>query len=129
MDIPRELRMKLNDLSKEVFGVPSRWQKILKDGTTSVLTRRTFETVPGKDGEPDTQKPVDIPVLTDHGAKQLVIKSYTVDEVYQLMFNYKIQLDAIKAVQKQQAEEKAAAEAEHKALKDVHDTAYGSAVR
>jgi len=101
----------------------------LKDGTTSVLTRRTTETVPGVDGAPDTQRPVDVPVLTDYGAKQLVTKNYTVDEVYQLLLNYKVQLDAIKAMQKQQAEEKAAAEAEHNALKAVHDAAYGSAVR
>ena len=129
MDIPRELRMKLNDLSKEVFGVPSRWQKILNDGITTVLTKKVIETVPGKDGEEDTKRTVDVPVLTEYGAKQLTTKNYTVDEVYELLVNYKAQLDTIKAIQKQQAEQQAAAEAEHAALKAVHESAFGSAVK
>ena len=92
MNIPRALREELNALSKEVFGVPSKWQKILKDGTTSVLTRRTTETVPGKDGEPATTRPVDVPILTEHGAKQLVTKHYTVDEIHVMLLGYKAYL-------------------------------------
>ena len=129
MDITRELRMELNQLSKEVFGVQSKWQKILKDGTTSVLTRTVTETVPGKEGEEPTTKQVEVPVLTDHGAKQLVTKRYSVEEIHEMMLGYKNQLDAIRQIQKQQQEEKAAAEATQKALKEVHDAAYGSAVK
>ena len=129
MDIPRDLRLKLNELSKEVFGVSSKWQKILRDGTTSVLTRTVKETVPGKEGEEHTVKEVEVPVLTPHGAKQLVTKRYTVEDIHSMLLGYKAQLDAIKAIQKQQLEEKTAAEAKHKALKEIHESAFGSAVK
>jgi hypothetical protein len=129
MDIARELRMELNQLSKEVFGVSSKWQKILRDGTTQVLTRTVKETVPGKEGEEPTVKEVQVPILTEYGAKQLVTTRYTLEEVHQMLLGYKVQLENFRTIAKQQQEEKAAKEAEHKALKDVHDTAYGSAVK
>lgn len=127
MDIPRELRMELNQLSKDIFGVPSKWQKILKNGSQQVLTRKSKETVPGVDGAEDTVKEVDVPVLTPHGAKQIITKHYTLEEVHQLLLTYKGQIDTIRAEMKKQQDEKAAKEAEERAIKAVQEAATGSA--
>lgn len=129
MDIPRELRNELNALSKEVFGVSSRWQSLLKKGTSQLITRKTTEVIPGKEGEEPTTKEVEVPVLTPYGAKQFTQKYYTVDEVHQVLLDFKAQLDTIKAQMKQQQEEKIAKEAQEKALKEVQEAANGSAVR
>lgn len=127
MDIPRQTRMELNALSKEVFGVSSRWQKLLK-GTSKLVTRKTTEEVPGKDGEPPTTKEIEVPVLTEYGAKQYTTKYYTIDEIRQLMLDAKKQMDDIRAAMKKQQEEQEAAKAK-KALEDkVTETAQGSAL-
>lgn len=127
MDISREFRMELNALSKEVFGVSSRWQTILKKGTSQLVTKKVIETVPGKEGEEPTTKEVDQAVLTPHGAKVFVQKYPTLEELHETMLNYKIQLDAIKAQMKKQEEEKIAKEAEEKAIQTVKEAAQGTA--
>ena len=128
MDIPYELRKEMDALSKEIFGVSSRWQKILKTGNKQLLTKTVKEVVPATDGQEATTKDVEVPVLTDHGFKQSIIKNYTLDEVHQMLLLAKAQVDAFRAAQKQQEEEKVKAEAEHNALKNLHESTYGSAV-
>lgn len=137
MDIPRELRMELNALSKEVFGVSSRWQKLLKKGTMELVTRKTTEVVPAKTAdnngvteilEPETTKEVEVPVLTPYGAKVFVPKNYTLEEIHTLLLGYKKQIDEIKATMKLQEEEKKAKEALETAGKAVREAAQGSAV-
>ncbi len=129
MYVSREVRNELNALSKEVFGVASKWQTIMKKGKSEMITRKTIETVPGKEGEESTANEIEVPVLTPYGAKQFVQKYYTLEEVREIMLTYKTQLDTIKEQMRKQQEEKTAKEEQEKAVKDVHDTAYGSAVK
>lgn len=128
MDIPRELRKELDQLSKEVFGVSSRWQKILKEGVQQLLTKTVTETVPGGDGGPDSTKTVQVPILTDHGAKQIVTKRFTLEEVHAMLLDYKKQVDAFRAAQKAQREEQLKKQQEEQLLKAVQEAANGSAV-
>jgi hypothetical protein len=128
MDISRKFRMELNELSKEVFGVSSKWQTILRKGTSQLVTRKVTEIVPGKEGEEPTTKEVDQPVLTPYGAKQFVQKYPTLEELHETMLTYKAQLEIIREQMKQQQEEKAAKEAEEKAIKDVKEAAQGTAI-
>lgn len=128
MDIPRALRNELNALSKEVFGASSRWHTLLTRGTSQVVTRKSLETIPGKDGEEPTTKEVDVPVLTKQGTKQSVIKRYSLEEIHELLLNAKKQRDEIMAQIKQQQAEQAAAKAQEEAIKRVSEEARGSAV-
>lgn len=127
MDIPRELREELKKLSKEVFGVSSKWQKML-EGQSVLLTRKTTEVVPAEEGKEATTKEVEVPVLTSYGAKQFVMKYLTVEEVHTKLLEFKKQLDAMREQIKQQQEEKKAKEAEELALKNLKESAQGSAV-
>lgn len=128
MDIPRELRMELNALSKEVFGTPSRWQKLLSKGTDQLLTKKVTETIPGKEGEESTTKESEVPILTKSRHKQFFRKYYTLDEVHQMLLTYKQQLDNMKAEMKKQQDEKEAKEAQEKAIVQIKEAAQGSAV-
>ena len=102
MDIPRELRNELNALSKEVFGVSSKWRTFLKKGASQLVTRKSTETTPGKDGAEDTTREVDVPVLTPYGAKQFVQKRYSLEEVHELLLSYKKQIDTTREQMKKQ---------------------------
>lgn len=128
MDIPRELRNELNALSKEVFGVSSKWQTFLKKGTSQLVTKKSTETIPGKDGAEDTIREIDVPVLTPYGAKQFVQKYHSVDEMRALLLSYKKQMEDFREQIKKQQEEQAAKQAEEKALKEVQELAHGSAL-
>ena len=128
MEITRELREELKALSKEIFGVSSKWHTMLEKGTVQLVTRRVKETVPGKEGEEPTVTEKDVPVLTASGATQSIEKRYTVKEIHNILLSLKAQIEAHKAEEKRQQDEKAAQEAEHKALKHVHESAHGSAV-
>jgi len=126
--VSREERLELNALSKEIFGVSSKWQKLISDGVTKVLTRKTTETVPGENGEPDTTFEVEVPVLTKSGAKQSYVHRMTVEEVKEMLSNLKAQRDAFFAEQKRLQEEAAAKKAQEDLEKSVHKEAMGSAV-
>jgi hypothetical protein len=121
MFLPRAQREELNALSKEIFGVSSRWNKILKNGTREVAMRKVTETVPGVEGAPDTEREVVVPVLIGNGTPKRYQKYYTVDEVTTLLLGIKSQMDAQKAGIKKAQEEQAAAA-------QVKDLAQGSAV-
>lgn len=121
MFLPRAQREELNALSKEVFGVSSKWQKFLDKGTTELKTRKTIEIVPGVDGAPDTEKEVVIPDLAPNGTKQFYQKYYTLDQVRQLMVDSKTQMDNYRAAMKKQQDEKVAQE-------EINALAQGSAI-
>jgi hypothetical protein len=127
MNITREQRKKLDALSKEIFGVSSRWQRLLRDGQEQLLTRKTVETIPGVDGKEPTTQEIDAPVLTEYGAKQFYLKQYTIEEVETLLLGYKKQLDDFKEARQKQLEEQAAQKAKEEAIKKVKDAAQGSA--
>jgi hypothetical protein len=147
MYIEREVREELNKLSKEIFGVSSRWQKFLK-GIPQTVTREVEEVVPAEmktvkneDGTetqvevtPATTKLVQIPVPLMNKDGVPFAKSYkttktsTVEEVREILLNMKKQLDDLRAQMKKQQEEKEAAEAQAKAEASVREAGTGSAV-
>lgn len=112
MDISRKVREEFNAISKEVFGVSSRWQQFYK-GVDELVTKTVKEEVPpAKEGDEVTFKEVKVPVLLD-GAKQFKRKYYTEDEIRTLLLGAKTQKDAILA-QMKAAEDKRRADAELK---------------
>lgn len=116
-DIPRKDREELNALSKEIFGVSSKWQKFAR-GISELVTKTVKEVVPGDKGAPDTERNVTVPVLTLEGAKQYKIKVYSVEEIREMLLKYKVQRDQIIA-------EMNAAEALKKAQETVQKQAAG----
>jgi hypothetical protein len=109
MDIPYAIRKELNELSKDLFGVSSRWQKMVK-GTQELVTKKVKETVPGENGAPDTEREFEVPHLLD-GAKQYRTKSMTFEQVKEFMLTLK------KGRDEQMAKMKAAREAQELAKK------------
>lgn len=101
MEINRLTRVTLNNLSKEVFGTSSRWEKLVSKGFNELVTEEVTETVPGEKGpdgvvsEPTTRQ-VRVPVLRG-GSQQFVRKVHTVESVMELMQEQKKQLEFIKA--------------------------------
>jgi hypothetical protein len=88
MDITREQREQLKALSTEVFGVASKYQKLYDQ--KELVTSKTVEIVPGENGQPDTTKEVEVPVLyNDNGVKQYRMKYRSTEEVLQLLLEFK----------------------------------------
>jgi hypothetical protein len=141
MFIEREVREELKALSTAIFGVSSRWQKILK-GNTYLATREVeeevpaeFKTVKNEDGtesqvevKPAEKRKVQVPMLTEQGAQYKTMKYYTVQEVLELLREFKKNVDAFHEMTRLQEEEKKAQEAAKKALEHVTGEAQGSAV-
>lgn len=111
MNVTRKDREFLNTLSKEVYGVSSRWAKIVRDGVTELVTQELSEIVPGVDGAPDTEKTVKVPVKREDGALQSTIKRFSVEDVKVLMVERKIKLDEFKALVEKNKKEVAARKA------------------
>lgn len=122
MDIPRELREEMNALSKEVFGVPSKWQKLLRKGTMNLQTKEITEVVPGEEGKEPTTKKSTVAKLNEHGAKYSVQKYYTVEEIKKIMLDAKAAMQAARDAQ----------EARKKQLeleRSVHEQASGTVLK
>lgn len=122
----REQREQMKALSMEIFGKSSRYQKFYEQ--EELVTRTAVETVPGENGAADTNKEVNIPVLSANGTKQYRIKYRTADEVLQLLQEFKAKRDAfIEQMKAQQEAEKVKKEAEELAKK-VQEDLSGSAL-
>lgn len=134
MYVERELRNELNALSKELFGVQSRWQKMLEQ--SQVVTFDVTKMVTKEDGtevEEKSQAPVLInpnSLNTKHpdGHAYRKVVRRTPEEVLGLLQNMKKQFDEFKAKMKADQEAKEAAEAKKRAEKAVHEAASGSAI-
>lgn len=100
MNISRKDRKELDALSKEVFGVSSKWQQYFK-GVEELVTKTVKEVVPGDKGEPDTTKETVVPVLTENGSKQYKTRVYSVDEIKELLLKFKAQVDDIRIKMKE----------------------------
>lgn len=122
--VDRKTRLELNALSKDVFGVSSKWQKLVEKGYLEEVTEEVTETVPAeKEGDAPTTKTVRVPVLTASGGKQSVLKRYTVDSVREFLLERQKSLNILRALLKKQHEEKLAKakeEAEAKKLNAEH---------
>lgn len=124
----RPVREALKALSKEVFGASSRYEKLFE--YDHVLTHKVKETVPGENGAPDTEREVEVPLMAKGTTKvkQSVRKYRSVEEVMQVMLDFKAKRDAFIAEMKAQQEAaKAKQEADAKAKK-LQDDLGGSAL-
>lgn len=124
----RKTRLELDALSKDVFGVSSRWQKLVNKGYKEQVTEEVTETVPAeKEGEAPTTRQVQVPVKTAFGAFQYVIKRHTVESVAVYLAEQKVQLDNIRAMITKQNEEAKAKKLAEEETKKLHQENSGSA--
>lgn len=126
--VDRKTRLELNALSKDVFGVSSKWQKLVEKGYLEEVTEEVTETVPAeKEGDAPTTKTVRVPVLTASGGKQSLLKRYTVETVREFLLERKKTLDTLRALLKKQHEDKLAKAKEEAEAKKINDANAGSA--
>src|ERR1700722_6333691 len=118
MFIERAVREEMNALSKEVFGVSSKWKSLLDHGINEAVTETTPEVVPGENGEPDRTEEVKVPV-TINGNRLSRHKSFTLEEIKELMLKMKKQRDDFIAKMKAQ-------QAQKELEKRVNDVAKGA---
>lgn len=121
----REQREQMKALSLEIFGKSSRYQKMFQ--YDDVLTHEVDETVPGENGEPDTTKKVRVPLLFN-GSKQSRRKYRTVEQVIQLLTEFKAKREEFIAKMNQQKAEDAAKKEAELAAKKVQEELGGSAL-
>jgi hypothetical protein len=128
MEISKKERLELNALSKEVFGVSTRWSKLVNKGYSELVTEEKEETIPpAKEGDEPTKKTVRVPILTKFGAKQSVTKYHTVESIRETMTGLKKQMAELRAmISQHQTEIKAAQDMARKVEIAVGD-ATGSA--
>lgn len=119
----RNERDQLKALSKEVFGVSSKYQRFL-EGVAEVITHEVDEEVPGD--APATTRKVRVPTLTANGVKQTRIKRYTFQETLDLLLSFKAQRDAMSKAQLDQQAAAAAKKVQDELQKKVQDELAGS---
>lgn len=122
---PRAIRNELKALSKEVFGSESKYRKLYEG--KELISRKQSEVVPGENGEPDTTKVVDVPVLMN-GTKQFRVIYRTTDEVLTMLRDFKAKRDEILAQMKAQQEADKKAKEESELAKKVQENLGGSAM-
>lgn len=124
----REQREELKALSKEVFGVSSRYQKLYQ--YDKVLTQKITETVPGVDGAPDTEKEVEVPIYAKGTTKvkQSVRKYRSTEEVLELLRSFKAKRDEFLAQMKAQQEAAKAKKEQDAAAEKLKEELTGSAL-
>lgn len=122
---PRETRELLKALSKEIFSVASKYQKLY--ASQELITRQTTETMPGENGAPDTTKEVEVPVLVN-GVKQFRTKYRSTEQVLEVLLGIKVKRDEYMAQMKKQEEEDKAKKAAEELTKKVQEDLSGSAI-
>lgn len=121
-------KQELNALSKEVFGVSSRWEKLVTKGYTELVTEEVEETIPAeKEGDEPTVSKVSKPLLTKSGGVQSVTKRHTTASVKELMLKLKEGRDAYLAKVKKIQEEQKAAQEKLELAKRINQESGGSA--
>lgn len=89
MNMPVALKKELNALSKELFGVSSKWMSLYKKGQPELITRKLVETIPGDNGAPSSTKESLVPVLTKDGVKQYRQKYFSLEEIHNMLLSMK----------------------------------------
>lgn len=127
--VDSQTRQELNALSKEVFGASSRWQKLVTNGYSELVTEEVEELVPSdKEGEEPKLEKVRMPALLN-GMRQSVMKRHTVESVKELMLKLKTSRDEyFVRVKEAQAAQQAAKEKAELAQK-VQEAVAGSAAK
>jgi hypothetical protein len=126
-DVTCAVRDQMKNLSQEIFGSTSKWQKLYKFDET--LKHTIVETIPGEGDAPATTKEVEVPLYVEGTkVKQMVRKYRTTEEVLSLLLMFKQKRDAyIENMKKMQAEALAKRQADEAAKKLQSDFG-GSAV-
>lgn len=124
----REQREQLKALSTELFNVSSKWKKFYDNGSQELLTKTVVETIPGKDGEPDTQKETQVPVLSANGKQQFKQVYYTPETLIAKLTKMKDIRDQFLAQMKEQQQKAAAKKEEEAKLKQIQEDLTGSAL-
>jgi hypothetical protein len=126
--LTRAEREELNALSKEVFGASSRWQKLVTNGYSELVTQQVIEEVPAeKAGDAPTTREVTAPLLRADGARQSVTKYHTVESIRAYMVERKAKIEEIRAAIKKQQEEARAKKAQEELALKVHNELQGAA--
>lgn len=129
MDIPRAQRDELKALSKEVFGVESRYQKFFE--TKDLLTRKETQPILDEKGMPlesGATQEVDVPVLNAQGLKQYVVKRRSVEEVLDLLKSFQVKRNEFLAEMNAKKEAAAAKKAEADKVAKLNEQLAGSAL-
>lgn len=122
-------KAELNALSKEVFGATSRWQKLVNDGYSRLLTEKVQELVPSeKEGQEGRTVESDAPVKRADGAYQSVLTRHTVESIRTYMAERKAQLDSIRAAMKKNYDDAQAQKAKEALAMKIHEELQGSAL-
>lgn len=121
----RAQREEMKALSLEIFGKTSRYSKLFV--YDDVLTHEVDEVVPGENGAEDTTKKVRVPLLFN-GSKQSRRKYRNVEEVIQLLRDFKGKRDEFLAQMKAQQAEAAAKKEADLAAKKLQEELGGSAL-
>jgi hypothetical protein len=135
MNLPTKVREELEELSKEVFGASSRYQKLLRDGLPEPVTEDVTEYVPAEGDKPEETKTVKVPVYYANVKKGkqtqiplIRVRHFDVDSVKTYMLELKAQLDEVKAKIKAVQEEQKKKREEEALRSKVHEHAGGSAL-
>lgn len=123
MNITKQEREELNTLSKEIFGVSSRWQKL--ETVVKPVMREVTEEVPGENGAESTTQTKSVAVI-ENGARKLQTKINSYEDIKGILLEMKERLDNFKALQKQQALEAQVAKLKEETTKRVQEQLSGS---
>lgn len=128
MYISKQDRDALNALCKDIFGASSKWQKMVKDGIQTIVTKEVEEVVPATETEPESTRKVTVPDLDETGKKRAVLKFHTVEETLTMLMDIKTKMDDQRA---EQAKRRLEAEMAKKAADlqaKIHAETMGSAL-
>lgn len=128
MSVDRELRNELDTLSKQVFGVSSKWKKLVESGVTEMITEEKTEMVPGENGAEPTEQKLQVPVKAPNGAIQYRVKRFTVEGILEFMRERKKLIDQINEMNRKNREAAEAKQKQEQLAKQVHADLSGSAV-
>ena len=133
--VSKKERKELDELSKNVFGSSSRWQKLIGKGYTEQVMKDVVETVPPeKEGDEPTTRTVQVPVKTESGMDLYVTKYHTTESVKKYMEEQKevleklrVQIKEMQENQKRLEEDQKRQQQEQEIAKQIHRQMGGSA--
>lgn len=121
MEYPREVVEELNNLSFQVFGVKSKWRKMLEKGVAELVEEDTkkLTVVNGK----ESTETVKTPVLHKDQLHQYNLKKYSVESVREFMLMVLDRKEQVRQAIKRIEEQKKAEEAAKKVAEEASGTA------
>jgi len=129
MNLTREQKAELNELSKYVFGSTSKWKKLMEKGQLTAVTEEVTEYVPNEtdpDAEGTTRK-VQVPVKVGNSPLSTV-KRYSYEEVKEYLLTLKSKKDELMEKIRQHQEEQRKKQEQEALQKKVQEELGGSAL-